>query len=73
VTPTAADNPSLSANYPVLPARRRFWERVKRVATSGTAPGNGPAGGRVPLAWISLILSLVARTPYSQKDSVGRR
>lgn len=30
IAPTAADGPDLPLDYPLLPARRRFWERVLR-------------------------------------------
>src|SRR5690606_19171740 len=30
IAPRGADGPVLTADYPLLPARRRFWERVLR-------------------------------------------
>lgn len=36
IAPSAADKPDLVADYPLLPARRRLWERILRAAdTSG--------------------------------------
>jgi hypothetical protein len=37
IAPNAGDVPALAADYPILPARRRFWERVMRVVGTGTA------------------------------------
>src|SRR5271157_1494893 len=38
IAPSAADNAILVADYPLLPTRRRFWERVLRaIDTAGTA------------------------------------
>jgi len=37
IAPNASDSPVLAADYPILPARRRFWERVMRVVGTGTA------------------------------------
>src|SRR5437016_2780690 len=37
IRPTAADDAVLAADYPILPVRRRFWERVLRaVDRAGT-------------------------------------
>jgi hypothetical protein len=37
IAPSAADNLSIVADYPLLPTRRRFWERVLRaIDTAGT-------------------------------------
>ena len=37
IAPNPGDVPLLAADYPILPARRRFWERVMRVVGAGTA------------------------------------
>lgn len=38
IAPAAQDNDSMVADYPLLPTRRRFWERVLRaIDTAGTA------------------------------------
>ena len=38
IAPNASDNPVLVADYPLLPTRRRFWERILRaIDTAGTA------------------------------------
>lgn len=38
IAPEAADNAIMVADYPLLPTRRRFWERVLRaIDTAGTA------------------------------------
>ncbi len=37
IAPTAADRDDLVPDYPLLPSRRRFWERVLRAIDTGTA------------------------------------
>ncbi len=39
ISPTAADASALLADYPLLPARRRFWERVLRAVDSAGSAG----------------------------------
>lgn len=39
IHPTEADRPVLVADYPLLPARRRFWERVLRAIDRAGAAG----------------------------------
>ena len=37
IAPSSADQPALIPDYPLLPSRRRFWERVLRAIDTGTA------------------------------------
>ena len=37
IAPSAADQTTLVPDYPLLPSRRRFWERVLRAIDTGTA------------------------------------
>jgi len=37
IAPSAADRPDWVADYPLLPVRRRFWERTLRAIDTGTA------------------------------------
>ena len=37
IAPSAADQGALVLDYPLLPARRRFWERLLRAIDTGTA------------------------------------
>ncbi|MEI6046386.1 MAG: BREX system P-loop protein BrxC, partial [Chloroflexota bacterium] len=39
ISPTASDSPYLLTDYPLLPARRRFWERVLRAVDSAGSAG----------------------------------
>ena len=39
IRPTDADRPVLAADYPLLPVRRRFWERVLRAIDRAGAAG----------------------------------
>ncbi len=39
VAPTSADKISITADYPILPARRRFWERIFRAVDRAGVAG----------------------------------
>ena len=59
IAPTPADNNILVPDYPLLPTRRRFWERVLRaIDTAGTA-----AQLRTQLRIVHDANSLVAQRP----------
>jgi hypothetical protein len=58
IAPTAADKPDQIADYPLLPARRRFWERTLRAIDTGTA-----AQLRTQLRMIHEATQTVARDP----------
>lgn len=55
IAPTQADAPRLVADYPILPARQRFWERALRAVDRGGGAGQLRTQLRMSLDAVKLV------------------